>query len=125
MGMIRQFRCPSCRAAWELHTGHGMRHGVLGRVMEAFSEEIREEIAKEARGGHLPLFRFDYRAAVCRQCRMVTAVPVLSLMEREKSYVGGCPRCGAQAEILDEDRPVRCPECQKEDLEMKVTGHWD
>ena len=94
MGMIRQLTCPSCHKTWQICTGHGMRHGTLGRVMEVFSEDIQREIAAGAAGGWLPLFHFDYRTAICGQCRDVVAVPVLRLIEKDQTYVGTCPVCG-------------------------------
>ena len=125
MGMIRQLTCPSCHKTWQICTGHGMRHGTLGRVMEVFSEDIQREIAAGAAGGWLPLFHFDYRTAICGQCRDVVAVPVLRLIEKDQTYVGTCPVCGGEAEIFADDSPITCPSCQGGLLKIQESGRWD
>ncbi len=125
MGIIRQLKCTSCGREWQLRLGHGMRHGILGRVMEVFPEDIQRSIAAEVDAGQLPLFRFDYRAAVCGRCRNVAAVPVLELIEKKKAFVGECPDCRGSAELLEEDLPVICPGCKNGQLEMQDIGHWD
>lgn len=125
MGVIRQYRCPSCQNEWQLAVGHGMKHGVLGRVMEAFSEDIQKKIIKEVDGGQLPLFHFNYEAAVCRQCRIVTAVPVLKFIESGKFYVGSCPQCGSVLEFPEEDTLIVCPDCEKAELDIRDVGRWD
>lgn len=104
--------------------GHGMRHGVLGRVMREFPEEVQRKIAEDAPRGKLPLFHFCYKAAFCSHCQELVAEPVLRFIESGQLYVGKCPKCGNDAENLEEDGPVRCPECGSF-LDMQDTGHWD
>ncbi|MCI8662466.1 MAG: hypothetical protein HFG69_04265 [Hungatella sp.] len=125
MGVIRRLTCPSCQKEWQLRLGHGMRHGVLGRVMEVFSEDIQREIAADVNTEQLSLFHFNYRTALCRKCRSVEAVPVLHLMESGRSYIGICPVCGGEVELLDEDSRIVCPACERDELNEQETGHWD
>ena len=124
MGVIREFRCPSCEKTWKLSTGHGMRHGMLGRVMEAFPQDIQRKIVEDV-GKSLPLFTFNYEAAVCGQCRELVALPVLQLMDSGHTYRGRCPRCGGEPELLEEDSRVLCPACEKDRLGVQDVGHWD
>lgn len=93
--------------------------------MEVFSEEIQKKIVDEAVGGRLPLFHFNYQTAVCRQCRNIVAVPVLRLIETDQAYVGRCPDCGRETEILEEDSPITCPNCGAGEVEMQEIGRWD
>lgn len=125
MGVIRQYRCPSCQKEWQLLVGHGIKHGVFGRVMEAFSEDIQKKIVEEVDAGQLPLFHFNYQAALCRQCGTIGAVPVLKVIESGKSYVGSCPHCGGVPELFEEDARIVCPDCKKAELDIQDTGHWD
>lgn len=125
MGVIRQYQCPSCRESWELCIGHGMKHGVLGRVIEEFPEDIRLKIVKDVQGRELPLFHFQYQAAVCGHCQDIVAIPVLQLLESGQSYVGRCPECGSEAKLTAEDSPVVCPGCGKALLDIRDTGRWD
>ena len=125
MGVIRQLKCPSCHKEWQLCLGHGMRHGVLGRAMEAFSEDLQKKIVEEAQGGQLPLFHFNYKAAVCGRCRRVVAVPVLRLIETGQVFVGECPDCGGVVRVPEEGSPIICPSCGSGELDELDTGHWD
>ncbi len=63
--------------------------------------------------------------AVCRQCRNIMAVPVLRLIETDQAYVGRCPDCGRETEILEEDSPITCPNCGAGEVEMQEIGRWD
>lgn len=126
MGVIRQYQCSSCRKKWELFVGHGMRHGILGRVMQTFPEDMQKDIAKEAQGGQLPLFDFQYKEAFCKDCQELVAVPVLRFMERQKIFIGKCPKCGSETKLLNlqEGSKADCPGCGG-CLEIQDTGHWD
>ncbi|MCI9569721.1 MAG: hypothetical protein HFG14_07465 [Lachnospiraceae bacterium] len=124
MGVIRQFQCPSCKETWEICVGHGMKHGVLGRVMGEFPENTRQKIAEDVQGGDLPLFHFQYQAVSCGHCRDVVAIPVLRLLDSGRLYVGKCPECGGEAEPAAEDSPIACPKCGIL-LDVRDTGHWD
>ncbi len=75
--------------------------------------------------GDEPLFLFNYRLAVCPECKDIVAVPFLRFLETGWEYVSPCPKCGGKAEVLEEDIPGVCPNCQKAGLEAEETGHWD
>lgn len=124
MGVVREYRCPSCEKTWKLWIGHGMKHGMLGRVMEAFPADIQKKILEGA-GRELPLFSFNYEASVCGHCGSVVAVPVLRLIESGQTYVGRCPECGGEAEPLGESARISCPGCRQAVLQVQDTGHWD
>lgn len=125
MGVVQEWQCPSCRQRWRLCLGHGMKHGSLGRVMKLFKEETQKQIAADAGGGALPLFSFQYQAAVCRQCQAIVAVPVLSWQESGQTYIGTCPKCNDEIELLEQDQTVLCPKCQDADLNQQDVGLWD
>ena len=125
MGVIQQFSCPSCQKTWKLRTGHGTRHAALGQAMEVFSEDIQRKIVAEVKGGQMPLFSFGYQEAVCTHCKDVVALPVLRLVESGQTFIAGCPMCGSEAELVEEEASVNCPSCQKAKLAVKDVGHWD
>lgn len=124
MGVIREFRCPSCEKTWKLALGHGMRHGMLGRVMEAFPQDIQRKIVENV-GKSLPLFTFHYKAAVCGQCRNLVALPVLELIESGHTYIGRCPQCHGEPELVKEESEMICPGCQEARVCVQDIGHWD
>ncbi len=54
------------------------------------------------------------------------AVPVLRFMERQKTFIGKCPKCSSETKLLNlqEGSRADCPECGGS-LEIQDTGHWD
>ena len=126
MGVIRRYQCPSCKKTWELFVGHGMKHGILGRVMGTFPKDIQKKIAVEVQGEQLPLVDFQYEEALCKNCQELVAVPVLRFMERQKTFLGKCPNCGSETERLNlqEGSEADCPGCGGY-LKIQDTGHWD
>ncbi len=125
MGIMKEIRCPSCHRDWKAAVGHGRMHGKLDRAVEAFPEELQRKIRMDAGLGDEPLFLFNYRLAVCPECKDIVAVPFLRFLETGWEYVSPCPKCGGKAEVLEEDIPGICPNCQKAGLEAEETGHWD
>lgn len=94
MGKICEFTCPACQSSWTINIGHGLRHATLENVCKAFPAEIQQKIKETAAEEHLPLFEFNYRAALCPQCKAVISVPVIRFLQTGKSYIGVCPECG-------------------------------
>lgn len=123
MGRISQFVCPECRQAWKINLGHGLRHAVLDKVLNEFSQEMREKILARIGGQQIFDFDFNYRAAVCGHCGEVVAVPVLGLRGMGEPFVGECPACGHAPEIGGET--LACPHCGAARLEEQTVGMWD
>ncbi len=125
MGIVQEYRCPSCRKTWKIFAGHGRVHCALSRVLLAFPADIQAKIREDIRQEQEPLFQFHYRPASCRQCQNIVAIPVLRFLENGHTYSTQCPECGGVPEILEEGAQTACPICQKEKLIFKETGHWD
>ena len=125
MGIFQEVKCPSCRRAWKIRTGHGRAHGMLNRVMEVFPAGMQDKIHEDLNGESAPLFDFNFHMAACRQCRSIVAVPVLRLLETGQSYSSGCPNCGSRVEFLNENALPACPNCQQKGLTLQDIGHWD
>lgn len=125
MGIIREFRCPSCHKTWRLSIGHGMVHGMLTRVLKIFPSDIQKKISEDIGSEEAPLFRFNYKIGACHQCKNMVAVPVFELIEQGQVYTAPCPKCGGEVTIEQESSSVLCPLCQDETLSVQDMGHWD
>ena len=108
MGIIKEFKCPSCHKTWRISVGHGRAHSTLKRVLGAFPPDIRKKIGEDAQKDPDPLFLFNYRASLCQQC-----------------YISPCPKCGGRTDIVEDERSVSCPRCRQAVLTVQETGHWD
>ena len=125
MGLIKEFRCPSCRKEWKISTGHGRNHATLKRVLGAFPSDTRQRILTDVKKDSEPLFLFQYHTAVCHPCRSLVSVPVLRFLETGQTFKGKCPVCGGELEIPEDDSHILCPQCQKQSLTVQEIGHWD
>ena len=83
---------------------------MLGRVMEAFPQDIQRKIVE---------------AAACGQCRNLVALPVLELIESGHTYIGRCPQCYGEPELVKEESEMICPGCQEARVCVQDIGHWD
>ncbi|MCI8727160.1 MAG: hypothetical protein HFG66_13755 [Hungatella sp.] len=125
MGIIKEFKCPSCHKTWRISVGHGRAHSTLKRVLGAFPPDIRKKIGEDAQKDPDPLFLFNYRASLCQQCQDILEVPVLDFIEPRQSYISPCPKCGGRTDIVEDERSVSCPRCRQAVLTVQETGHWD
>ena len=125
MGIIQKFECPSCGTSWEVFLGHGMGHALIEDVLNVFPADIQEKILADTREEQFPSFEFNYRPAVCWQCRKVVSVPVTYLHQSGHTYSPDCPDCGASVMIPPEGKELICPQCGKSALSAEETGRWD
>lgn len=133
MGEIINVRCKACKREWRCLTGCGLLHGRKEAVLAAFSVEERPFVESMLAVEEIPVYDFGYRLAVCGHCRNVTAVPVLTLLDRDETYVGRCPSCGEKTqEPCPEEGSVEkwseetaCPFCNSRKLEVGEVGSWD
>ncbi len=127
MGIIKEYKCSSCRKTWKLFTGHGMKHSTLNHILDIFPADLQVEILKDedVSGEFDSLFDFNYRPAICHQCQDIVAVPVLHFIESGHTYIAQCPECGNTVEFLEEDADTFCPKCLKHRLSSQEAGHWD
>lgn len=140
MGKVCEFTCPACQSSWTINIGHGLRHATLENVCKAFPADIQQKIKETAAEEHLPLFEFNYHAALCPQCKAVVSVPVIRFLQTGKSYIGVCPECGnsdcgdpqpnepdhtAPLSIIHDDMACLCPHCEKMQLSVQEIGNWD
>ena len=47
MGIIKEYKCSSCRKTWKLFTGHGMKHSTLNHILDIFPADLQVEILKD------------------------------------------------------------------------------
>lgn len=125
MGRIREFSCPSCGMSCLLFLGHGMRHGTLENVLQEFSAGVQKKILADTKEEKIPSFEFNYRPAVCRQCKKILAVPGVYLHRTGQTYFGTCPECGGMVSVLQTDEKAMCPCCGGAVLEVNDNGNWD
>lgn len=133
MGEIVNVRCNACKREWRCLTGCGLLHGRKETVLAAFSAKERPLVESLLGVKKIPVYDFGYRLAVCGHCRSVTAVPVLTLMDRDAPYVGRCPSCGEKTkepcpeeESMEEwIKEAACPVCNGTKLEVEEVGSWD
>lgn len=150
MGKIRKFACPACQSSWTINIGHGLRHATLENVLKSFPADIQQKIKETATEEQLPLFEFNYCAALCPQCKTVVSVPVIRFLQTSKSHIGICPDCGVPSLdnpncrssggnnpdcddsncgepvfIIPDDTACLCPHCEKAQLSIQDIGSWD
>lgn len=125
MGEIKKITCKACGESWQCMTGCGLRHGKLETAAASFREERKREILRCAQTEKFPLFDFAYRLSCCAYCKRVESVPVLELLETGTRYVGDCPVCGGEAELIEDVGRSCCPACGKTELMEEETGQWD
>lgn len=117
--------CPSCGQEWNCRRGHGKNHARLEMVCEAFEENTQIQIKQLIAKNPFPLFQFDYRPIACQSCKVVDSVPVLKIPKEQASFVGDCARCGKEVMTESLEKPLECPICQAEAVEVQRIGFWD
>lgn len=125
VGQIVKITCTSCKAEWKCQTGCGILHADLARIAELYPPEAGREIREYARQTALPLFDFGYRLSYCASCNSIVGVPVLELEDRGGTYVGLCPQCLQETELIGQTETAECPVCRQRMLKSEVTGLWD
>lgn len=124
MGEIKKIICRSCGRDWELQTGCGLLHGVLENVVSAFPEKMKKEILDSVADMEFPLYDFSYQPAYCKYCCRFVSAPVLTPMEK-KPFIGGCPVCGHEIELIQNVAEAACPVCGQKTLREETAGLWD
>lgn len=125
MGRISEFTCPSCNVSWKVRLGHGIGHAALENVLDIFPADIQRKILADTEEEQIPLFEFNYRAAVCEQCKKIVSVPSIYLHQKGYVYTGACTECGNAVIALNEGAEMVCPRCKTTVLSEKETGNWD
>ena len=125
MGELIKVTCPRCGQEWKCRRGHGKNHARLEVVCESFSENTQIQIKQLLVKNPFPLFQFDYRPIVCQDCKVVDSVPVLKMPKEQASFVGDCARCGKEVALELLEKPLECPICQAEVMEVQRIGFWD
>ncbi len=125
MGRIRKYTCLSCNTSWQITLGHGIGHAVLKSVLDLFPPEMRLSILSDTEGEQIPSFEFNYRPAVCPQCRKVVSVPVIYLHRSGNTYSSACPDCGCHVSAETEETELICPCCKSSVLSAEDAGAWD
>ncbi len=125
MGELIKISCPKCGQEWNSKRGHGKNHARLEVVCEAFEESIQAQIKQLAGDSPFPLFRFEYKPVVCKECGMVDSVPVLELPKEQVVFVGKCAQCGEEMPADGWNKPLECPHCETQGLEIERIGFWD
>lgn len=124
MGEIRKITCKACGKGWEIHTGSGLLHGTLENVVSAFPKMMRKGISGSVADMEFPIYDFAYQPAHCEYCCRIVSVPVFTPMEKV-SFIGGCPVCGHEAELIQNIKKTVCPVCGQEMLREDTVGMWD
>ncbi|MEY8377447.1 Trm112 family protein [Lachnospiraceae bacterium 56-18] len=125
MGRINRFVCPSCNASWQIALGHGIGHAVLEDVLELFPAEIRRNILCDTAGEQISSFEFNYRPAICQQCKKMVPVPVIYFPMSGKTYSSSCPDCNGSLTLQPEKAELICPRCGNSALSSEEIGLWD
>lgn len=124
MGEIRTITCKSCGREWELQTGSGLQYGRIEKAASVFPENLQRGILKSMSDMEVPIYDFAYRPAYCEYCCQLVSIPVLTPMEKQ-GFIGGCPICGRQAELIQSVEQTPCPVCGEKALWEEETGTWD
>lgn len=124
MGEIRKITCRSCGRDWQVQTGCGLRHGMLENIVPVFPEIMRRGIRNSVADMEFPIYDFSYQPAHCEYCCKIVSVPVFTPMEKP-SFIGVCPICGHDAELIRNIEKAICPVCGGKALLEEETGLWD
>lgn len=124
MGEIKKISCRACGRDWQVQTGCGLQHGMLENVVSAFPKAMQKGIYKSVEDMEFPIYDFSYRLAHCDYCCRIVSVPVFTSMEKT-SFIGGCPVCGHDTELIQNIEETICPVCGQKTLQEEETGLWD
>ena len=72
-----------------------------------------------------PVFGFAYKPMVCKECGKVDSLPVLEFPKQQVVFVGKCVQCGREMPADGWDKPLECPHCEVQGLEIERIGFWD
>lgn len=125
MGTIVNVVCKSCHAGWQCMTGCGLMHGELKMTADLFPEQTRKDLMEEIEQAEFPLFDFAYKLSYCSHCGSIESVPVVRMLESDKTYIGTCPVCGQKIKLIRDLSGAECPVCHEVTLEEYEAGHWD
>ena len=124
MGEIRKITCRSCGRDWQVQTGCGLQHGMLENVVSVFPKAMQKGIYMSVEDMEFPIYDFSYRPARCEYCSRIVSVPDFTPMGKT-SFVGGCPVCGHDTELIQNVEETICPVCGQKTLQEEETGLWD
>lgn len=125
MGKIEKISCHHCGQNWECRTGCGISHGSLKEIAKLYEKEMAEEIRALAQQLPPVLYDFSFHAAQCMYCRNIVSIPILSIKQSGKSYMGTCPVCDKNTEFQQNIGQMTCPACNVAGLEQSEIGRWD
>lgn len=91
-------------------------------IAKAMMEHVRNQILTDTEEEQIPLFEFNYRAAVCEQCKKIVSVPSIYLHQKDYVYTGTCAECENAVVALNEGAEIVCPCCKAAVLSEKETG---
>lgn len=102
-----------------------MWHGSLENTAPLFPKDTEAVLMEYAKGNAFPGFDFAFRLSVCAHCGGIVSVPTLRLHENGTSYIGVCPECGKEIQLVEELSETPCPVCGEQRLTALETGRWD
>ena len=129
MGIICRYECENCKRVKNLNLGHGLMHSSFDQVKAYFLDEKQAMISELMNDHGYEFSGFDFVAASCEECMDFVAVPVVTLIKREKDnedktiIVG---KCNASHEISKEKLESQiCPICTSMNVKKIIAGRWD
>ncbi len=125
MGELIKITCPKCGWVWNSKRGHGRNQARLEKVWPAFEESVQAQIKQLAGDNPFPVFSFGYMPLVCKECGKVDSVPVLEFPKDQVMFVGKCSQCEQEISAEELDKPLECPHCEVQGLEIERIGFWD
>ncbi len=125
MGELIKISCPKCGQVWNSKRGHGKNHAGLEMVCPAFDESMQAQIKQLVGDNPFPVFGFAYKPMVCKECGKVDSLPVLEFPKEQVVFVGKCVQCGREMPADGGDKPLECPHCEVQGLEIERIGFWD
>lgn len=125
MGQIMKITCTACKKEWECMTGCGLSHACLQDAAHEFVKEVAADITREAEEEEFPVFDFAFHISKCDGCGSMVSVPVLQMMDCDAEYIGNCPVCGHEVELVTKIDNISCPVCGRVSLAAEESGLWD
>ncbi|WP_124113529.1 hypothetical protein [Paenibacillus xylanexedens] len=132
MGEAYQLDCKQCSYNHKVFLGIGFNYINLKTILGWYKqEEGRQQIKKYMNEEDVYFECYD-GLYVCEQCGYLLNRPFLHIISKDYYYINNydCPRCHVQMPqkpLLDEIEEIslKCPDCEKEKLEIQAYMDWD
>ncbi len=128
MGKRIRLSCKICGYQKEALIGAGMMCKNASAITDSLQNEDLQQWIKLETDSELIKYILENSLVYCHTCRKLDTAGLVKLETKsgDKITLGTkCKECHNELDILDCNTPVKCPQCENDDLAVEQIGLWD